>query len=136
MRRSLFLSTIVLAALGLAAIASVPEAQAAYCSTHVKSKNSNTPLKVTFVNKSGAFRGVMWADFNGKLVPYANLQPGQSYTVNTFATHPWIFTDGPGNCVEDMPGETRNNLHSVEACIRDNRQFDVPYRTRFAKGVR
>jgi von Hippel-Lindau disease tumor suppressor protein len=100
MRRSLFLSTIVLAALGLAAIASVPEAQAAYCSTHVKSKNSNTPLKVTFVNKSGAFRGVMWADFNGKLVPYANLQPGQSYTVNTFATHPWIFTDGPGNCVE------------------------------------
>ena len=65
-----------------------------------QSKNSNTPVKVTFVNKSGAFRGVMWADFNGKLVPYANLQPGQSYTVNTFATHPWIFTDGPGNCVE------------------------------------
>ena len=99
MRSSLFLSTIVLAALGLAAIPSIPEAQAAYCSTHVKSKNSNTPLKV-LVNKSGAFRGVMWADFNGKLVPYANLQPGQSYTVNTFATHPWIFTDGPGNCVE------------------------------------
>jgi hypothetical protein len=23
-----------------------------------------------------------------------------AYTVNTFATHPWIFTDGPGNCVE------------------------------------
>ena len=104
MRRSLFTSTIVLtivlAALGLAAIASVPEAQAAFCSTNVKSKNSNTPVKVTFVNKSGAFRGVMWADFNGKLVPYANLQPGQSYTVNTFATHPWVFTDGPGNCVE------------------------------------
>jgi hypothetical protein len=105
MRRSLFTSTmftstIVLAAFGLASIVSVPEAQAAYCSLNVKSKNSNTPVRVTFVNKSGAFRGVMWADFNGKLVPYANLQPGQSYTVNTFATHPWVFTDGPGNCVE------------------------------------
>jgi len=33
-------------------------------------------------------------------VPYANLQPGQSYTVNTFATHPWVFTGGPGNCIE------------------------------------
>ena len=100
MRRSLFTSTIVLAALGLAAFASVPEAHAADCLANVKSKNSNTPVKVTFVNKSGEFRGVMWADFNGKLVAYANLQPGQSYTVNTFATHPWIFTDGPGNCVK------------------------------------
>ena len=100
MRSSLFTSMIVLAALGLAAIVPVPKAQAAYCALNVKSKNSNAPVRVTFVNKSGAFRGVMWADFNGKLVPYANLQPGQSYTVNTFATHPWIFTDGPGNCVE------------------------------------
>src|ERR1700704_15759 len=100
MPRSLFASMIVLAALGLAAIVSVTEAQAASCSHKVMSQNSNTPLKVTFANKSGEYRGVMWVDFSGKWVSYANLNPGQSYTVSTFATHPWVFTDGPGNCVE------------------------------------
>jgi hypothetical protein len=99
MPRSLFASIRVLAALGLATILSVTEAQAASCVRGAKSQNSNTPVKVTFVNKSGEFRGVR-ADFKGKLVPYANLEPGQKYTVNTFATHPWVFTDGPGNCIE------------------------------------
>jgi VHL beta domain len=52
------------------------------------------------LRQQGEFRGVMWADFKGKLVPYANLEPGQKYTVKPFATHPWVFTDGPGNCIE------------------------------------
>jgi hypothetical protein len=46
-------------------------------------------------------------------VPYANLNPGESYTINTYLTHPWVFTDGPGNCVEMfMPqkGVPRYNL--------------------------
>jgi von Hippel-Lindau disease tumor suppressor protein len=100
MPRSLFASISVLAALGLATILSITDAQAASRVRGAKSQNSNTPVKVTFVNKSGEFRAVMWADFKGKLVPYANLEPGQKYTVNTFATHPWVFTDGPGNCIE------------------------------------
>ena len=94
------LRMIFLAAFGLAAIVAVTDAEAAFCSRNVKSQNSNTPVTVTFVNKSGEFRGVMWADFKGKLVSYANLNPGESFTINTFVTHPWIFTDGPGNCVE------------------------------------
>jgi hypothetical protein len=93
-------SICVLTALGLATLLSIADAQAASCVRGAKSQNSNTPVKVTFVNKSGEFRAVMWADFKGKLVPYANLEPGQKYTVNTFATHPWVFTDGPGNCIE------------------------------------
>ena len=100
MPRSLFASIPVLAALGLATILSVTETEAASCARGARSQNSNTPVTVTFVNKSGEFRAVMWADFKGKLVPYANLEPGQKYTVKTFATHPWVFTDGPGNCIE------------------------------------
>ena len=80
-----------------------------------KSQNSNTPVKVTFVNKSGEFRGVMWADFKGKLVPYANLEPGQKYTVNTFATHPWVFTDGPGNCIEMWVAQPGASKFSITA---------------------
>ena len=115
MRRGLLTSTIALAMFGLAAIVSITAAEAAYCSLNVKSQNSNTPVTVTFVNKSGEYRGVMWADFNGKLVPYANLNPGASYTVKTFATHPWIFTDGPGNCVEMFVARAGVNKFTIKA---------------------
>ena len=84
----------------VAMLVSVGDADAAACQRGVRSKNSNTPVTVTFINKSGEFRGVMWADFKGKLVNYANLNPGQKFTINTFLTHPWIFTNGPGDCVE------------------------------------
>ena len=78
------------------------DAEAASCSKlgRVKSQNSNTPVTVTFVNKSGEYRSVMWVDFNGGLVNYANSIPGERYRINTYVTHPWVFTDGPGNCVE------------------------------------
>lgn len=77
-------------------------AEAASCSKFgkVKSKNSITPVTVTFVNKSGEYRHVDWVDFNGTLVNYASLQPGERYRIDTYVTHPWVFTDGPGNCVE------------------------------------
>jgi hypothetical protein len=65
-----------------------------------RSRNSDVPITVTFRNRSGAYRGVMWIDFNGRPVQYANLNPGETYTINTYMTHPWMFTDGPGNCIE------------------------------------
>lgn len=102
MHGSLLTSMIALAAFGLAAIVPISNAHAASCSGFgkVRSQNSNTPVTVTFVNKSGEYRGVMWIDFKGNPVSYANLNQGQSYTINTYVTHPWVFTDGPGNCVE------------------------------------
>ena len=75
-------------------------AEARFCQEGLRSRNSDTPVTVTFVNRSGEFRSVMWLDFKGKRVQYADLNPGQSFTINTFVTHPWMFTDGPGNCVE------------------------------------
>ena len=38
----------------------------------------------------------MWINFEGMPVDYA----GQSYTQTTYLTHPWMFTDGLGNCIE------------------------------------
>lgn len=65
-----------------------------------KSRNLNIPVTVTFINKSEGHRGVFWMDFNGKPVSYAALNAGEEYTINTFLGHPWMFTDGPGNCIE------------------------------------
>ena len=97
----------------LIALLPIGAAHAAPCSRHIKSLNSKTPLTVTFVNKSGEFRGVKWVDFKGKWVSYAKLTPGQSYTVKTYATHPWVFTDSNGDCVEMWvadPGVSKFNI--------------------------
>lgn len=75
-----------------------------------KSIESRTPLTITFTNVSDGYRGVMWLNFEGTPVEYANLEQGQSYTVTTYLSHPWMFTDGPGNCMQiylPQPGDTR-----------------------------
>ncbi|HUU26163.1 MAG TPA: hypothetical protein VMW68_11455 [Methyloceanibacter sp.] len=66
----------------------------------VKSQGSNAKAKITFINKSGAYRSIMWLDFSGQPKDYANLQAGEKLTLDTFMTHPWMVTDGPGNCIE------------------------------------
>jgi hypothetical protein len=66
----------------------------------IRSKYSNRPTKITFVNNSGAYRGILWIDFKGQPKDYANLQAGQQITLDTFQTHPWMVTDGPGNCLQ------------------------------------
>jgi hypothetical protein len=50
---------------------------------------------------------------NAQPVSYASLNPGQSFTINTYVTQPWMFSDGPGNCIETfMPrkGVKRFNI--------------------------
>ena len=76
----------------------------------VRSVESKIPVRVTFVNRTAGHRGVLWINFKGQPIDYAALNPGQSYRVTTYLTHPWMFTDGPGNCIEMyMPraGEAR-----------------------------
>ncbi len=67
--------------------------------TKLRSQNSKTPTKLTFINRSGAMRGILWLDFDGLPKDYANLQDREQVTLDTFMTHPWMVTDGPGNCL-------------------------------------
>lgn len=64
----------------------------------LKSVNSNIPLTLTFTNRSGSHRAILWLDYQGRPIDYAALNAGQSHTQQTFVGHPWMFTDGPGNC--------------------------------------
>ena len=77
-------------------------AEAASCGQfgNLRSQESRTKVTVTFVNRTNAYRSVDWLDFNGRPVNYANLNPGETYRVDTYLTHPWMITDGPGNCVQ------------------------------------
>jgi hypothetical protein len=72
----------------------------------VRSTDGGATITVTFTNATGEYRVLDWLDFNGVPVEYARLESGQSYTVQTYTTHPWMVTDGPGNCIERfMPGQ-------------------------------
>ena len=66
----------------------------------LRSGNSDTPTKITFVNNSGAHRAILWLDPTGQPREYASLNTGQEVTLDTFLTHPWMVTDGPGNCLQ------------------------------------
>ncbi len=65
----------------------------------LKSVGGGAAAAVTFDNASKAFRVVMWVDGDGAPQTYASLNDGQSYTQPTFVGHPWLITDGPGNCL-------------------------------------
>ena len=64
------------------------------------SRNSDVPVNMTFINRTNEPRSVTWIGFDGVPKEYALLNPGQSYSINTFVSHPWMFTDAPGNCIE------------------------------------
>ncbi len=66
----------------------------------VVSKNGGKNVSVEFVNRTDEYRVVLWIDFDGMPVEYAQLQTGESFQVETSSTHPWMATDGPGNCIE------------------------------------
>ena len=70
----------------------------------VRSQNSNTPTLITFDNKTGQDKVVMWIGFDGVPKDYGLIRPGQRKDFKTFLTHPWMITDLPGNCVQiEMP---------------------------------
>ncbi len=84
-----------------------------------RSQNSDTPVSVTFVNVTDGFRGVMWIGFDGVPKNYANLNPGESFSVSTFVGHPWMFTDGPGNCLEIFMPQLGAETFNISAPNRD-----------------
>ena len=51
---------------------------------------------------------------------YANLNPGEEFTISTFLTHPWMFTDGPGNCVEMFMPQLGVPVFDITAPNRPN----------------
>lgn len=65
-----------------------------------RSRSSEKVVKVTFVNRTNGLVGVSWIGFDGQPIDFSDLAPGKDMTVDTYATHVWMFTDGPGNCQE------------------------------------
>jgi hypothetical protein len=83
------------------------------------SLRSDVPVTVTFTNTSDGYRSVLWIGFDGTPTHYADLDMGQSFTINTYVTHPWMFTDGPGNCIEMFMPQPGIPIFNISAPSRD-----------------
>lgn len=59
----------------------------------VRSINSDHRVYIRFTNVSSRPVNVWWRDFEGHRRFYVLLKPGEFCDINTFATHPWEFTD-------------------------------------------
>lgn len=66
----------------------------------IKSTSSGKKIAITFINTTKEFRAIHWLDTNGIPKHYKDLQAGERYTQTTITSHPWMATDGPGNCIE------------------------------------
>ncbi len=64
----------------------------------VASTGNGTPAQLQFYNATDRAVTLYWLDFNGMPVEYAALLPGEDWTVETWAEHPWIARDFEGTC--------------------------------------
>jgi hypothetical protein len=81
----------------------------------IKSINSDSKTKITFINNSGMYRSILWLDFSGQPKDYAGLNSGERALFDTYLTHPWMIATGPGDCLQivlPQPGGSVVNLTS------------------------
>jgi hypothetical protein len=57
----------------------------------LSSQNSLDAVNVTFVNNSKRELNINWIDYDGMEVSYFDLEDGDSVSVPTYLTHPWII---------------------------------------------
>lgn len=94
------LNSVVMISGLIVGLATAAPAREVGCSVErsLKSENSNASISLTIVNRSGAYRTIMWIDHTGNAVSYNGLNDGESYTQSTYVGHPWMATNGPGDC--------------------------------------
>src|SRR5262249_48086806 len=59
----------------------------------LRSLRAEAKTSVLFVNRTPEILQVYWLDYPGKRKLYSVVQPGGTYEVTTFATHPWVVTN-------------------------------------------
>jgi von Hippel-Lindau disease tumor supressor len=65
----------------------------------LRSANSDQPTSITFVNRLREEVQLFWIDFQGAKQRYARIAPGQSFTQQTYVTHPWAVYNRHGECL-------------------------------------
>lgn len=84
-------------------------AQPGSAGSAVEIPDDGAATRIAFVNSSDAPVIVSWLDYDGKQTPYATVQPGETYTQDTYAGHAWLTTRADGSVIAlyrptDQPG--------------------------------
>ncbi|HEY4177900.1 MAG TPA: hypothetical protein VGM90_13730 [Kofleriaceae bacterium] len=87
------------------------------CGARQRSLVSDTSLNLVFSNHTKGTVTIYWLDFKGERVWYNTLAPGDSYTQQTYVTHPWVIVDSQGRCLDQLVPNAAGT-------------FDVPIRRR------
>ena len=64
-----------------------------------RSISGKVSTKMVFKNNSSNAVKTYWLNYSGERVFYKKLNPNQSYTQQTYVTHPWVITDDSDNCL-------------------------------------
>ena len=64
-----------------------------------KSEDSGENVTINIFNNSNSMMQVHWLDWGGKRNLYHEIQPGDTAIQQTAKMHPWLASDGSGNCV-------------------------------------
>ena len=110
MSRVMFAARTVLAAAGATLALSAPapalaDGQRCAAEAAIYSVRGVEPTVVTFHNSSRMIIRIYWIDYEGRRVHFSTLRPGQSYSANTFASHPWIVTNQVEDCQQVVYAE-------------------------------
>jgi hypothetical protein len=72
------------------------------CGTPQRSLVSDISLHLVFANHTHGSVSIYWLDFTGERVWYNTLAPGESYSQQTYVTHPWVIVDADGRCLDQL----------------------------------
>jgi hypothetical protein len=64
-----------------------------------RSSGSGRATQVAFVNARGERVTVFWLNEDGRRVEYQVLNPGETYTQQTYVGHPWVVSTADGEAV-------------------------------------
>ena len=79
----------------------------------LRSTDSKLATSVTFVNSTQENARIYWLNYKGGREFYKELRPGQKFTQDTYATHPWVATDADENCLETYMPQPRASTMDI-----------------------
>jgi len=97
--------------------------------TGLRSKRSDTAVKVRFLNSSAVPLKLHWIDYQGEEKEIGIIHPGKEQVMNTFATHPWRLKDMSAGVValEHVTTETpATQLAVVYSKVDENGSMRLP----------
>ena len=83
-------------------VAAAPSAPPSSCETlaDARSEAWDEPLPIRVTNRTDETLSVAWVDYDGVPQPAGSVAPGDTFAGQSYATHPFVFADGGGTCVE------------------------------------